>query len=115
LTFGYKQKKGFAMHPQELTRRIKSRKAPIIVDVRSGIEFRSGHIPGSIHAPLWKILLRVAQLPSDKSAELVLTCEHGPRAQLAKGLLASMGYRNIILLAGHMAAWRQGGHPQQKL
>lgn len=95
------------MQPQELLKRINSKKPPVIIDVRSGPEFASGHIPGAIHAPTWKILLRLARIPADKNAELVVTCEHGPRAQLAKGLLGAFGYRKVTLLAGHMSVWRQ--------
>lgn len=102
------------MQPQELAQRIKAKNPPTIIDVRSGMEFRSGHIPGAILAPAWKILLRLAKIPADKGTELVVTCELGPRAQLAKGLLTTLGYRNVTLLAGHMAKWRQAGLPVQK-
>ncbi len=102
------------MQAQELAKRIKSKNALIVVDVRTGFEFKSGHIPGAIHAPTWKILLRLARIPADRRAELVVTCEHGPRAQLAKGLLGMFGYRNVTLLEGHMAAWRSAGQPQEK-
>ena len=68
----------------ELLKRIKSRQAPAVIDVRSGFEFRTGHIPGAIHAPTWKILLRLVRIPSDKNAELVVTCEHGPRDSLPR-------------------------------
>jgi len=98
------------MQPQELANRIKTKNSPAIIDVRSGFEFRAGHIPGAIHAPSWKILLLLARLPSDKNAELVVTCEHGPRAQMAKGILEIRGYRNVKLLSGHMFAWRKAGH-----
>ena len=95
------------MQRQELIRLIQLKKAPVILDVRSGIEFRNGHIPGAIHAPAMKILLRLAKLPTDKSGELVVTCEHGPRAQLASSILNLIGYRHVTLLEGHMAAWRR--------
>ena len=102
------------MQCQELAQRIKSKNPPVVVDVRTGFEFRKGHIPGAIHAPTWKILSRLARLPADKSAELVLTCELGPRARICKAILGAFGYRNMVLLAGQMAGWRQGGHPQDK-
>ena len=102
------------MLPLELLKRIQSKKPPTVVDVRTIFEFRKGHIPGAIHAPTWKILLRLAQIPADKDAELVVTCELGPRASIAKGLLSIFGYRNVVLLAGQMVVWRQGGHPQEK-
>ncbi len=102
------------MQSKELARRIRSTQPPIIIDVRTGIEFRNGHIPGAIHAPAWKILFRLARIPGDKGTELVVTCEHGPRAQLAKGLLSAIGYRNVVLLEGHMAGWRQAGGAQER-
>ena len=103
------------MQPQELLRRIKSKNAPIILDVRSGFEFRNGHISGAVHAPAWKIILQLAKLPSKKESEVVVTCEHGPRAQLAKSLLGVFGYHNVGLLDGHMSRWRKSGRPQEKL
>lgn len=102
------------MQPQDLLKQMKSKQPPTVLDVRSGFEFRSGHIPGAIHSPALKILLRLARIPSDKNVELVVTCEHGPRAQLAKGLLGFIGYRNITLLDGHMSAWRHAGRPLEK-
>jgi hydroxyacylglutathione hydrolase len=102
------------MQPKELLKRIKSKQPPVIIDVRHGFEFRNGHIPGAIHAPTLKILFRLARIPSDKHTELVVTCELGPRAQIAKALLGVFGYRNVTLLEGHMASWRQAGRPQEK-
>ena len=103
------------MQPAELVKRMKAKKTPpAVVDVRTIFEFRKGHIPGAIHAPTWKILLRLDRIPSDRNAELVVTCEHGPRAQIAKGLLKAFGYRNVVLLAGQMAGWRRENRPQEK-
>ncbi|MDD2540428.1 MAG: rhodanese-like domain-containing protein [Desulfuromonadaceae bacterium] len=97
------------MQAKELVQRIKAKNPPTVVDVRSGYEFKSGHIPGAIHAPSWTILLKTANLPKDKNTELVVTCEHGPRAQMAQGLLGLYGYRNTSLLDGHMSGWRRAG------
>lgn len=102
------------MQPQELLKRIKALNPPTVVDVRTIFEFRKGHIPGVIHAQTWKILLRLARVPSDRNTELVVTCELGPRALIAKGLLKVFGYRNVVLLAGQMAGWRKAGLPLEK-
>jgi rhodanese-related sulfurtransferase len=102
------------MQPRELAEKIASGKAPAIIDVRTGFEFRAGHIPGAVHAPVWKILLRLAALPTDKHAELVVLCELGPRAMMGKIVLGSLGYRNVTLLTGHMAAWRRSELPMEK-
>ena len=102
------------MQVSELAKRIRAHSAPPVIDVRSGLEFGHGHIPAAIHAPALRILLKLAKLPGDKSAELVITCEHGPRAQMAQRLLAAYGYRNTSLLEGHMAAWKKAGLPLEK-
>ncbi len=102
------------MQPEELAEKITQGEPPTVVDVRTGFEFRAGHIPGAINAPIWKILLRFASLPSDKQAELVVLCELGPRAVMGKALLGFIGYRHVTLLTGHMAAWPRLGLPQVK-
>jgi rhodanese-related sulfurtransferase len=105
---------GDEMNPDELLKRMKGKKPAVLVDVRTGIEFRRGHIPGALHAPTWQILLRLDQLPGDRNAELVVTCEHGPRARIAQSLLKALGYSNIVLLDGQMAGWRRSGRPMEK-
>ena len=102
------------MKAPELAQRIASNSAPQVIDARSGLEFQRGHIPGAIHAPVLKILLKRARLPEDKNSEVVITCEHGPRALMAKCLLATYGYRNTTLLEGHMLGWRRAGLPLEK-
>jgi len=102
------------MHNAELAQRITRGDAPWVIDARSSFEFRSGHIPQAVHAPVLRILLKRAPLPKDKNSELVITCEHGPRAMMAKSLLAIYGYRNATLLKGHMLGWRRAGLPLEK-
>ncbi|HBA89295.1 MAG TPA: rhodanese-like domain-containing protein [Geobacter sp.] len=102
------------MEQKELLRRMKKGDPPAIVDVRTGMEYHRGHIPGAIHAPTWKIMLFMAPLPSDKRTEMVLLCELGPRAAIAKSLLGFLGYRNTTLLEGHMSAWRRASLPMAK-
>lgn len=102
------------MQATELINRIRYRHPLTVLDVRSGSEFRSGHIQGAQHAPNWRILSRLVALPEDKTAQLVVTCEQGARARLAKSLLGLWGYRNVHLLDGHMEKWRRAGLALEK-
>jgi len=102
------------MNNIELAQRIAQGNVPFVIDARSTFEFQGGHIPQAIHAPFLKILLKRVSLPKDKSSELVITCEHGPRAMMVKALLAKYGYHNTTLLDGHMLGWRRAGLPQEK-
>jgi rhodanese-related sulfurtransferase len=101
------------MNASELAERITSGDAPQLIDARSGFEFKRGHIAGAIHAPFLKVLFKSARLPDDKDTELVITCEHGPRAMMTKRLLAAYGYRNTTLLDGHMLGWRRANLPME--
>jgi hydroxyacylglutathione hydrolase len=102
------------MQPLELAEKIAKGQPPAVIDVRTGFEFRTGHIPGAINAPIWKILLRLAALPADRQAAMIVLCELGPRAVMARSLLEFIGFRNIDLLDGHMAAWRRANLPMEK-
>lgn len=103
-----------AVQASELAKRVKSNSGPLVIDVRSRIEFKLGHIPGAIHAPALKILLKIPLLPDDKNTGMVITCEHGPCAQMAQRILTAYGYRNTTLLEGYMAGWRRAGLPLEK-
>ena len=102
------------MKANELLKRIESKSAPVIIDPRSEIEFKRGHIPGAINAPVRKILLNMAQLPKDRNLEMVIACMHGQRAVMAKWLLALYGYRNTALLEGWLEGWIKAGLPLEK-
>lgn len=99
------------MQATELLQRINSNNAPLVVDARSEIEFKRGHIQGAINAPVRKILLNRAHLPQDKERELVITCEHGQRAWMARKLLALYGYHNTEFLDGYLEGWKKAGLP----
>jgi phage shock protein E len=102
------------MQANELLQRIKSNSAPLIVDPRSEVEFKKGHIAGAVNAPVRKILMNRAQLPKDKNVEMVIACMHGQRAVIAKWLLGLYGYRNMALLEGYIEGWMKAGLPLEK-
>ncbi len=102
------------MQQQQLLALIQQDKAPVIVDVRSGVEFTSGHVPGALHVPFWSVLTTDKLNTVDKSQPLVIYCEHGPRAGIAKFGLWLIGFEHIDYLAGHMTAWKKAGLPMVK-
>ncbi len=97
----------------ELLRQIESGQMPVIVDVRSRSEFESSHVPGAVHVPFHAILARTDEipLPSGEGEPLVVYCERGPRAGIARALLWFVSDRPVRFLDGHMSAWRRDGLP----
>ena len=63
--------------------------APIIVDVRTRREYEAGHVPGAIHVPFYTLLVRQDDIPGPRERPVVVYCEHGPRAGVARLALES--------------------------
>ena len=62
----------------------------IIVDVRTKVEFESGHIKGAINVPLQSLEQHLGKLKKDKP--LITCCASGIRSSSARGFLKSKGY-----------------------
>jgi len=80
----------------------------LLVDVRSGSEFASGHIPGAVNIPLDQIEARLDDL--GLNLPTVLICQSGTRARMAAGLLEPCR-RQITVLEGGTKAWIDAGLP----
>jgi len=87
----------------------------VIIDVRSAMEYKSGRIPGAKHIPFWALLYRYKELQNKKDKLLVLCCEHGPRAWIAKAILLIHGFKNLDCLSGHMKKWKKDGSKMEKI
>jgi rhodanese-related sulfurtransferase len=71
-----------------------------------------GEIEGTDqHLPYDQILQRLSELPSDKSAKIVIYCRSGNMSTQAAGELVQAGYTNIWELGGGMIAWDAAGLP----
>ena len=79
-----------------------------IIDVRSGGEFETMHIPGSFNVPLDTLHEHVRDL-ADVEHPVVLVCQSGARASRAHGALTEAGKDRLHLLDGGIAAWETAG------
>ena len=68
----------------------------IWIDVRSPAEFKQGHLEGAINIPFMQIMQQITDVTTDKQANIRLYCTVGSRAQIAKMILDSMGFENVI-------------------
>jgi rhodanese-related sulfurtransferase len=105
---------GDTISPAALLDWIRRANAPVVLDVRSAAEFAAGHVPGAVHVPFTTVLTGSANVPTDKPDAIVVYCGHGPRAWLAGTALRLRGYARVTYLAGHMAAWRRAGLPEER-
>ena len=79
-----------------------------ILDVRTGGEFETVHIPGSYNVPLDTLAEHAVDL-ADVEHPVVLVCQSGGRATQAHGKLRVAGKEHLHILEGGMLAWRAAG------
>jgi phage shock protein E len=100
-----------SMSTRELLDRMGTEDAPIILDVRSALEFNAGHIPGAYNLEDRQVAYRMEELLQLKEREIVVYCEVGPRARWVEGLLRQEGFTNVKHLIGDFSGWRRNGNP----
>ncbi|MGH9000664.1 MAG: rhodanese-like domain-containing protein [Acidimicrobiia bacterium] len=93
-----------------LAERLIAAHPPVVVDVRAGSEFETGHIPGACHVPLDDVGSHATMLASTLGqADVVLVCKSGGRARQAHEKLAAAGLPGATVLDGGMVAWQAAG------
>lgn len=83
----------------------------LLIDVREGDEFATGHACGAIHLSRGVLELRIEALVPDPSTPILCCCGGGSRSALAADSLQSMGYTDVASVAGGFRAWKQAGLP----
>ncbi len=101
-----------AVSPQQLeTMRRDASQAAQLIDVRSGDEWRAGHIAGALNVPVTQLGARIAALRLDGTRPIVAMCRSGGRSKVAVRLLQRRGFRDVFELQGGMRAWQKAGLP----
>lgn len=80
-----------------------------VVDVREGWERERGHIPGSRHVVLSRILANPASLQFQDRT--IFVCEVGERSAVASEMAVALGVRDVVNFRGGHRAWREAGLP----
>jgi phage shock protein E len=75
----------------------------VLVDVRTFAEYVTGHIPTAQNIPFDSIAKRVPT--PDTSALIIVYCQSGGRAAIAKKTLDALGYRHVVNF-GSISKWK---------
>ena len=79
------------------------------IHVGLSAEFARAHVSNARWVPRGWLEMRIEDAAPDRNAPLIVTCEDGVQSALAAGTLAELGYRDVSVLDGGMAAWRAAG------
>ncbi len=91
--------------------------SPIVVDVRTPQEFRSGAVPNAVNIPLDELMQRYEELGNNADREIIVYCASGARSAYAQRMLAQIGYSNVKNgggVAQMMAQARSTSQPKQE-
>lgn len=72
----------------------KDNSSPLIVDIRTPMEFLGGHHPDAINICLDDIETRLEEF-GDKDRDITLYCASGARSAYAQAILRQLGYTNV--------------------
>ncbi|MGH8763986.1 MAG: rhodanese-like domain-containing protein [Nitrosospira sp.] len=87
-------------------------KDALVLDVREGSEYESGHVPNSKHVPADKLEERLHELEKFKSKPIVLIHRSGVNSTGKAGsILRKQGFEHVHNLEGGIDAWRQANLP----
>ncbi len=76
-----------------------------LIDVREWPEFAAGRVPGSRLIPIGQISARSSEI--DRSREVYVICRTGRRSAEAAAKLQSLGFDNVVNVAGGFEAWKK--------
>jgi rhodanese-related sulfurtransferase len=98
------------LSPQEL--QVSEHSVVIFVDTSQ--DFARGHVPTSRWVPRGWLEFQIGHLAAAKNTSVVVTCLDGRNATLAGATLVELGYQDVSVLDGGMAAWQRAGLPVEK-
>jgi phage shock protein E len=82
------------------------RSGALLVDVRSPVEFHSGHLPNAINLPFQDIATPLPPRFEDPNQVILLHCRSGMRSIVAAKKLQRMGYTHAYNLGSYSRATR---------
>lgn len=77
-------------------------------------DFARGHVPGAHWMPRGWLELRIGTLVPVQTTAIAVTCSDGRNAALAGATLKALGYQDVSVLDGGMAAWQAAGLAVEK-
>ncbi|CAN5525558.1 MBL fold metallo-hydrolase [soil metagenome] len=82
---------------------------PILLDVRTPTEWKSGHIDDARHVPLSSFAKELPELPNEQPVAII--CGSGYRSSVASSLLRAHGYTEVANVSGGMSAYAEAAPP----
>lgn len=90
--------------PAQLEERLHTPPTPVLLDVRTEAEHRSGAIKNAFHIPVQELRRRADELAKHRDREIICYCQTGSRSVSAALALKRLGH-TVGNLKGGIAEW----------
>lgn len=97
--------------PEEVKHVLDTQEDAEILDVRTTEEYSRGHLVGSTHLPLDRILDDAETVLKDKQKTIYVYCLSGSRSIFATESLQKLGFSNVFNMTGGLLGWRAKKYP----
>ena len=94
------------LSPLSLKAEMREGRAPVIIDVRTKVEYDFFHIPGAINVPYPAPLTELIAASPDLTRPVVVVCMTGHRSPPVVKQLQDGGYTRVRNLTWGMLAWK---------
>jgi len=94
----------------ELAREMKSGDDVTLIDIRELDEWKQGRVEGAIHIPRGYLELQVELHAPERGQRVAVMCAGGVRSLLGARDLETMGYTNVVSVAGGFNGWKNAGY-----
>jgi glyoxylase-like metal-dependent hydrolase (beta-lactamase superfamily II)/rhodanese-related sulfurtransferase len=93
----------------EMARKLLAEGNITLIDTREESEFAAGHIDNAQLLPRGVLEFKLSTIPelADKSKAVLIYCRTGGRSALAAQTLQTLGYTNVLSLAGGFEGWNK--------
>ena len=83
----------------------------VVLDIRDGGGYKSGHIPRALHIPAADVQKRLQELQKHQDRPIIVCCDSGASAEGVCALLKKQGFTEAHALNGGLAAWKDANLP----
>ncbi|MCJ7671150.1 MAG: molybdopterin biosynthesis protein MoeB, partial [Acidimicrobiia bacterium] len=85
--------------------------ATTFLDVRELDEYEQGTIPGALFLPRGHLEAQIENRIPDHDRPVVIYCAGGTRSVFAADTLQTLGYTDVVHMAGGFGRWKNEGRP----
>ena len=102
------------VNAKEANELIQSKTPPMVLDIRTSFEVKSGIIPGARTANYYAKDFEEQVAKLDKEKPIVVHCRSGGRSKESLPVFKKLGFKKVYHLDGGILAWEKAGFPIEK-